>query len=63
MGIRYFSYLCHLTVDGLIVGSPQKDAGILKLPPKSLPIPNTDPPAAINAHSPPEEPPGDRCGL
>lgn len=35
-------------------------AGILILPPMSVPIPSIDPPAAIRAPSPPDDPPGPR---
>ena len=36
--------------------------GIRMLPPMSLPIPMTEPPPAMRAASPPEEPPGPRVG-
>ena len=38
---------------------PQKAAGVLRLPPTSVPSPRIDPPEASNAASPLEEPPGD----
>lgn len=37
--------------------TPQNEAGILIDPPISVPIPNTEPPAAIKPPSPPDEPP------
>ena len=37
--------------------SPVKLLGFLMLPPKSLPNPRIDPPDAIRADSPPDEPP------
>ena len=37
---------------------PVKWAGILRLPPISVPRPRIDPPPAISAASPPEDPPG-----
>ena len=45
---------------GLNPQIPHMLAGILMLPPMSVPIPNTDPPAAISAPSPPDDPPGPR---
>lgn len=57
IGNLLLSNLCHLPTLGLIEVMPQKAAGILKLPPKSLPKPNTEPWAAIRAASPPEDPP------
>ena len=38
---------------------PQKAAGVLKLPPTSVPSPRIDPPEAIKAASPLDDPPGD----
>lgn len=45
---------------GLRPQIPHILAGILILPPMSVPIPSIDPPAAISAPSPPEDPPGPR---
>ena len=45
---------------GLNPQIPHMLAGILMQPPMSVPIPNTDPPAAISAPSPPDDPPGPR---
>ncbi len=45
---------------------PHMAAGFLNDPPRSLPMPSTDPPPARSAPSPPDEPPGSRatsCGL
>lgn len=52
--------------DGLKPGTPHMAAGFLMLPPTSDPMPTKDPPPAIRAPSPPEEPPAERfrsCGL
>lgn len=38
--------------------TPQREAGMRKLPAKSEPMPNAEPPDAYRAASPPEEPPG-----
>ena len=45
---------------GLRVNMPQKSAGILRLPPMSLPIPMIEPPPPIRAPSPVDDPPGVR---
>ena len=42
---------------GLKPQIPQKAAGTRTLPPMSAPIPRTEPPAAMSAASPPEDPP------
>ena len=56
------SYLILWTV-GLNPKIPHMWAGILMLPPISPPTPIRDPPPAIRAASPPEEPPTPRPGL
>ena len=38
---------------------PQNAAGVLKLPPTSVPRPKIEPPYAIKAASPLDDPPGD----
>ncbi len=45
---------------GLRLHTPQKAAGTRTLPPMSEPRPRGEAPAATNAASPPEEPPGVR---
>ena len=48
-----------LPVVGFKEVTPQQAAGVLTLPPTSVPKPRIDPPAARRAASPLEEPPGD----
>lgn len=43
---------------GLMPQMPQKAEGKRMLPPMSVPKPSGEPPAAMRAPSPPEEPPG-----
>src|SRR5438309_2302323 len=47
---------------GLSPTIPQNAAGTRHDPPRSVPRPNGDPPAAMMAACPPEEPPGERVG-
>ena len=54
------TFYLNLKLVGFNDDIPQKDAGALALPPISLPIPNSEPPAPIRAPSPPDDPPGVR---
>ena len=49
---------CNSLAVGLSVTRPHMEAGMRRLPAKSLPIANGVPPAARRQASPPEEPPG-----
>ena len=48
---------------GLMETIPQNAAGARALPPISLPMPKSDPPAPMRLPSPPEDPPGVRSLL